>query len=95
MKSYIKIPVKYEFDKLNVKITFDYDVGFLEKYTKNELIYIQILADDNTRHIVEENFQIDKPNTKITLNIPLEIFNKYIRSGGYIYVKDVTKYKHT
>ena len=89
MKGYIKIPVKYEFDKLNVKITFNYDIGFLEKYTKNRFMYIQILADDNTRSIVEENFQIDELNTKIILNIPLEVFDKYIRSGEYIYVKSL------
>ncbi len=94
MKGYYKIPVKYEFDELNVKVTFGYSgISFLEKYVRNpnitnDFIYIQLLADDNTRPIVKQkiNIEINKLYIKITFNVPIEIFLKYVRNG-FVYVK--------
>ena len=96
MKGYIKIPIETEYDRLNVKITFNLHIIDLEKYIKDGFIYLQII-DDNTRSIIKEKseIKIDKMTAKITLNIPIETFYLYIRgrNGGFIYAKDITKMK--
>ncbi len=87
-KNLIKIPVTYEYDRLDIRVKFNTDVELLQKYFKNGFIYIQILADDNTKPFVKERaeVEIDKMLATVKINLILETYNKFIRNG-FIYVK--------
>lgn len=92
MKNLLKFPLKYKFEKLNTILTFNIEFNLLQKIVKDGFVYVQIIADDNTRHIVKEKveIEIDNTNAKLTLNIPLEICDKYIRGSDnkeVIYVR--------
>lgn len=95
MKNYTKFPIKIEYKKINIKISFVIPIIDLDKYIKDGYIYPQIIADDNTRPVIkkEAEIKIDKVNAIITINTEIEIYDKYLRgrNGDSVYIKHINK----
>jgi len=95
MKNFTKIPIRTEYENLNVKFLFDLHIIDLDKYYRDGFVYAQIIANDDTRPLVKvtANVKFDKLTAKVTLNIPIEISMNYHRgrNGDFIYLKDVNK----